>query len=55
MPWAERIPGSRRWRGMYRDRAGRKRTAPGGPFTRESDAVLTVLCLLTQCHASDQP
>lgn len=38
MPWAERIPDSRRWRGLYRDRAGRKRTAPGGPFTRESEA-----------------
>lgn len=39
MPWAERIPGSPRWRGRYLDRAGRKRTAPGGPFTRKSDAV----------------
>lgn len=38
MAWAEKIPGSKRWRGRYLDRAGHKRTAPGGPFTRESEA-----------------
>lgn len=39
MGWAEKIPSSGRWRGVYRDRSGRKRTADGGPFTRRSDAV----------------
>lgn len=38
MAWAEKIPGSDRWRGIYRDRNSRKRTALGGPFTRESEA-----------------
>lgn len=38
MAWAEKIPGGDRWRGLYRDRTGRKHTAPGGPFTRESEA-----------------
>lgn len=38
MAWAEKIPRSQRWRGLYRDRAGKRHTAPGGPFTRESEA-----------------
>jgi len=39
MAWAEKIPSSGRWRGLYRDAAGRKRTAPDGPFTRRSEAL----------------
>lgn len=38
MAWAEKIPGSDRWRGLYRDRNKTRHTAPGGPFSRESEA-----------------
>lgn len=39
MAWAEKIPGSGRWRGLYRDSSGHKRTAPGGPFTTKAQAT----------------
>jgi integrase len=38
MAWAEEIPGSGRWRGLYRDSSGRKRTAPDGPYNTEAKA-----------------
>lgn len=38
MAWAEEIPGSGRWRGLYRDASGRKRTATGGPYPTEAKA-----------------
>lgn len=39
MAWAEQIPGSGRWRGLYRDASGRRHTAPGGPFRTKAEAV----------------
>lgn len=38
MAWAEEIPGSGRWRGLYRDSSGRKKTAPDGPYPTEAKA-----------------
>lgn len=38
MAWAEEIPGSGRWRGLYRDASGRKKTAPDGPYPTEARA-----------------
>lgn len=39
MAWAEQIPGSGRWRGLYRDASGRRRTAPGGPWPTKAVAL----------------
>lgn len=38
MAWAEQIPGSGRWRGRYRDAAGRVHTLDEGPFTQKAEA-----------------
>lgn len=38
MAWAEQIPGSGRWRGLYRDASGRRLTADGGPYPSEAKA-----------------
>lgn len=39
MAWAEQIPGSKRWRGRYRDSAGRAHTLDEGPFTTKAEAL----------------
>lgn len=38
MAWAEKLP-SGRWRGVYRDAQGGRRTVEGGPFTHKVRAV----------------
>lgn len=38
MAWAEQIPSSGRWRGLYRDASGRRHTADGGPYPTEAKA-----------------
>lgn len=38
MAWAEKLP-SGKWRGVYRDAAGGRRTAEGGPFSHKAAAV----------------
>lgn len=38
MAWPEKLP-SGKWRGVYRDAQGRRRTAPGGPFSHKAAAV----------------
>lgn len=38
MAWAEKLP-SGKWRGVYRDSAGGRRTVEGGPFSHKAAAV----------------
>lgn len=38
MAWSERLP-TGKYRGTFRDSYGRKRTAPGGPFTHKAEAL----------------
>lgn len=38
MAWAEQLPATGRWRGMFRDSAGRRHTVNGGPFNSKAEA-----------------